>query len=320
MRNSQGDRWTEADVPVQRGRTAVVTGANTGLGFETARVLATRGAQVVLACRNLGQAKEAAARILSSQPHPAPLADVQAVRLDLASLASVREAAEEIGSAYGPVDLLINNAGVMMTPYRRTDDGFELQLGVNHLGHFALTGLLLGQMLGRAGSTLVPQAHPRVVTVSSNGHKSGRIDFEDLQSQRRYRRMAAYYQSKLANLMFTFELQRRLAGAQAQTQALAAHPGKARTELTRYLPGWLRLEDLVIEQPLGQSAAMGALATLRAAADPAARGGEYYGPGGRGELRGYPRMVASTERARDVEAQQRLWQESERLTGVSYPV
>jgi NAD(P)-dependent dehydrogenase (short-subunit alcohol dehydrogenase family) len=312
MRNSQGDRWTEADVPVQRGRTAVVTGANTGLGFETATVLATRGAQVVLACRNLGQAKEAAARILSSRPHPAPPVDVQAVRLDLASLASVREAAEEIGSAYGPVDLLINNAGVMMTPYRRTDDGFELQLGVNHLGHFALTGLLLGQMLGRVGS--------RVITVSSNGHKSGRIDFDDLQSQRRYRRMAAYYQSKLANLMFTYELQRRLAGAPAPIPALAAHPGKARTELTRYLPGWLRLEDLVIEQPLGQSAAMGALATLRAAADPAARGGEYYGPGGRGELKGYPRLVASTERARDVEAQQRLWQESERLTGVSYPV
>jgi NAD(P)-dependent dehydrogenase (short-subunit alcohol dehydrogenase family) len=320
MRNSQGDRWTEADVPVQRGRTAVITGANTGLGFETARVLAARGAQVVLACRNPGQAKEAAARILSSRPHSAPPADVQVVRLDLASLASVREAAEEIGSAYGPVDLLINNAGVMMTPYRRTDDGFELQLGVNHLGHFALTGLLLGRMLGRAGS--------RVVTVSSNGHKSGRIDFDELRvgsgegirSQRRYRRMAAYYQSKLANLMFTYELQRRLAGAQAQTQALAAHPGKARTELIRYLPGWLRLEDLVIEQPLGQSAAMGALATLRAAADPAAHGGEYYGPGGRGELRGYPRLVASTERARDVEAQQRLWQESERLTDVSYPV
>ena len=331
MRNSQGDRWTEADVPVQRGRTAVITGANTGLGFETARVLAARGAQVVLACRNAGQAKEAVARILSSRPDSAPpadvqvvrldlaslasvreAADVQVVRLDLASLASVREAADEIGSAYGPVDLLINNAGVMGTPCRRTVDGFELQLGVNHLGHFALTGLLLGRMLGRAGS--------RVVTVSSNGHKSGRIDFDDLQSQRRYRRWAAYYQSKLANLMFTYELQRRLAGAQAQTQALAAHPGKARTELIRYLPGWLRLEDLVIEQPLGQSAAMGALATLRAAADPAARGGEYHGPGGRGELRGYPRLVASTERARDVEAQKRLWQESERLTGVSYPV
>jgi NAD(P)-dependent dehydrogenase (short-subunit alcohol dehydrogenase family) len=301
-------------VPVQRRRTAVITGANTGLGFETARVLAAAGARVVLACRDLGRAKEAAARMLSGSPRPtgAPPADVQAVRLDLASLASVREAADEICSAYGPIDLLINNAGVMMTPYRRTADGFELQLGVNHLGHFALTGLLLDPILGREGS--------RVVTVSSNGHKPGRIDFDDLQSQRRYRRMAAYYQSKLANLMFSYELQRRLAGAQARTQALAAHPGKARTELTRYLPGWMRLEDLMIEQPLGQSAAMGALATLRAAADPAARGGEYYGPGGRGELKGYPRLVSSSERARDVEAQQRLWQESERLTGVRYPV
>jgi NAD(P)-dependent dehydrogenase (short-subunit alcohol dehydrogenase family) len=318
MRSSQDNKWTETDVPVQRGRTAVITGANTGLGFETARVLAMRGARVVLACRDLGRAKEAAARILGGRPQPAgaspgePPSDVQAVRLDLASLASVREAAEEIGAAYGPIDLLVNNAGVMWTPLRRTADGFELQLGVNHLGHFALTGLLLEQMLGREGS--------RVVTVSSNGHKSGRIDFGDLQSQRRYRRMAAYYQSKLANLMFTYELQRRLAAAQARTQALAAHPGKARTELTRYLPGWMRMEDLIVEQPFGQSAEMGALATLRAAADPAARGGEYYGPGGRGELRGYPRLVDSSDRARDAEAQQRLWRESERLTGVSYPV
>jgi NAD(P)-dependent dehydrogenase (short-subunit alcohol dehydrogenase family) len=303
MRNGQDGKWTEADVPAQRGRTAVITGANTGLGFETARVLAARGARVVLACRDLGRAKQAAARIVG---------DVQTVRLDLASLASVREAVGEIGSAHGPIDLLINNAGVMMTPFGRTADGFELQLGVNHLGHFALTGLLLEQMLGREGS--------RVVTVSSNGHKSGRIDFGDLQSQRRYRRMAAYYQSKLANLMFTYELQRRLAAARARTQALAAHPGKARTELTRYLPGWMRLEDLVIEQPFGQNAAMGALATLRAAADPAARGGEYYGPGGRGEQRGYPRLVAASERARDLDTQQRLWRESERLTGVSYPV
>jgi NAD(P)-dependent dehydrogenase (short-subunit alcohol dehydrogenase family) len=314
MRSSQGDKWTEADVPAQRGRTAVITGANTGLGFETARVLAARGAQVVLACRDLGQAKEAAVRILSEGARSGGVAasDLHAVRLDLASLASVREAADEIALAYGPIDLLINNAGVMMTPYRRTADGFELQLGVNHLGHFALTGLLVGQMLGREGS--------RVVTVSSNGHKPGRIDFDDLQSQRRYRRMAAYYQSKLANLMFTYELQRRLAGAAAPTQALAAHPGKAQTELIRYLPGWMRIEDRLIEQPLGQSAAMGALATLRAATDPAASGGEYYGPGGWGELRGYPRLVASSERARDAEAQQRLWRESERLTGVSYPV
>jgi NAD(P)-dependent dehydrogenase (short-subunit alcohol dehydrogenase family) len=313
MRNGQGDRWTEADVPAQRGRTVVITGANTGLGFETARVLAARGARVVLACRDLGRAKEAAARILGGSSHSdATPRDVQAVRLDLASLASVREAADEIGSAVGQVDLLINNAGVMMTPFGRTADGFELQLGVNHLGHFALTGLLLGLMLDRESS--------RVVTVSSNGHKSGRIDFDDLQSQRRYRRMAAYYQSKLANLMFTYELQRRLEGARARTQSLAAHPGKARTELTRYLPGWARFEDIVVEQRFGHSAAMGALATLRAATDPAAQGSEYYGPAGRGELRGYPRLVDSSERARDLDAQQRLWRESERLTGVNYPV
>jgi len=306
MPKSRPEHWTEADVPAQRGRTAVITGANTGLGFETARVLAARGARVVLACRDLGRAKEAAARI-----ERAPLPP-EVIRLDLASLASVREAADEIASAHDQIDLLINNAGVMMTPYERTADGFERQLGVNHLGHFALTSLLLPRMSGVPGS--------RIVTVASNGHKLGRIDFDDLQSERRYRRMAAYYQSKLANLMFTYELQRRLQAAGARTEALAAHPGKARTELTRYLPAWMQWSDLVMEQPFGHNAAMGALATLRAATDPAARGGEYYGPGGRGELRGYPRLVASTERARDTGAQQRLWRESERLTGVTYPV
>ena len=306
MGKSQRERWSEADVPVQRGRTAVITGANTGLGFETARVLAARGAHVVLACRDLGRAKDAAARIEGGAVPP------EVIRLDLASLASVREAADEIGSAHDRIDLLINNAGLMMTPYERTADGFELQLGVNHLGHFALTAHLLPRMIGVPGS--------RVVTVASNAHKYGRIGFDDLQSERRYRRTAAYGQSKLANLMFHYELQRRLTAAAAQTEATAAHPGKARTELTRYLPGWMQWADLMIEQPFGHNAAMGALATLRAATDPAARGGEYYGPGRRGETRGYPRLVTSTERARDTEAQQRLWRESERLTGVAYPI
>jgi NAD(P)-dependent dehydrogenase (short-subunit alcohol dehydrogenase family) len=309
VRGSRRKRWTETDVPAQRGRTAVITGANAGLGFQTARVLAARGARVVLACRDLGRAKEAGARI---DRDPNCLTPPEVIRLDLASLASVREAASEIGAAHDRIDLLINNAGVMMTPYQRTADGFELQLGVNHLGHFALTALLLPRMLGVPGS--------RIVTVASNGHKLGRIDFADLQSERRYRKMAAYYQSKLANLMFHYELQRRLAAAGAETEALAAHPGKARTDLTRYLPAWMRFGDLVMEQPFGHSAAMGALATLRAATDPAARGGEYYGPGGPGGFRGYPRLVTSTGRARDTDAQQRLWRESERLTGVSYPV
>jgi NAD(P)-dependent dehydrogenase (short-subunit alcohol dehydrogenase family) len=316
MQKSQRERWSETDVPVQWGRTAVITGANTGLGFETARVLAARGARVVLACRDLGRAKQAAARIDPGPDRPLPPeaapAEIRTVRLDLASLASVREAADEIGSAHDQIDLLINNAGVMMTPYERTADGFELQLGVNHLGHFALTALLLPRMMGVPGS--------RIVTVASNGHKLGRIDFDDLQSERRYRRMAAYYQSKLANLMFHYELERRLAAAAVATEAIAAHPGKARTDLTRHQPRWMQFGNLMIKHPFGHNAAMGALATLRAATDPAARGGEYYGPSSRGEFRGYPRLVTSTARARDTEAQQRLWRESERLTGVTYPI
>jgi NAD(P)-dependent dehydrogenase (short-subunit alcohol dehydrogenase family) len=311
MRGGQGDRWTEADVPAQRGRTVVITGANTGLGFETARVLAARGAQVVLACRDLGQAKEAAAAILSGSARPDEVAPVglHAVRLDLASLASVREAADEIGSAYGPIDLLINNAGVMMTPYRRTADGFELQLGVNHFGHFALTGLLLPRMLGREGS--------RVVTVSSNAHKPGRIDFDDLQSQRRYRRMAAYSQSKLANLMFTYDLNRRLRLKGAPTVALAAHPGFADTELMRYLPDFV---PSWMWRPVTQPADKGALPTLRAATDPDARGGQYYGPDGIGEVKGHPKVVASSAQSRNEDLQRRLWTLSEELTGVTFPV
>jgi NAD(P)-dependent dehydrogenase (short-subunit alcohol dehydrogenase family) len=281
----------------------VVTGGNTGLGFETARVLAARGAQVVLACRDLDRARGAAARMAPG---------VRSVRLDLASLDSVRAAAAEISAACDTIDLLVNNAGVMMTPFGHTADGFELQLGVNHLGHFALTGLLLDRMLGAAGS--------RVVTVSSNAHRYGRIVFDDLQSARRYRRTAAYGQSKLANLLFGYELQRRLAAAGAPTVALSAHPGKARTELNRYLPLAGRAFDVLIEQRVSHTAALGALATLRAATDPAASGGEYYGPGGRGEYTGYPHLVSTSAQARDTVAQQRLWRESERLTGVVYPV
>lgn len=234
------------------------------------------------------------------------------LHLDLASLSSVREAAAELRSAYPRVDLLVNNAGVMVPPYRRTADGFELQFGVNHLGHFALTGLLLGRMLGTPGS--------RVVTVSSNNHKKGRINFDDLQSERRYRRTAGYGQSKLANMMFTYELQRRLNAAGAPVIATAAHPGMCRTELGRNLAPVSQAFYVLVERPFAQSPAIGALSILRAATDPAAGGGAYYGPDGRGEERGYPRQVMSSEQARDVSAQQRLWRESERLTGVGYPV
>jgi NAD(P)-dependent dehydrogenase (short-subunit alcohol dehydrogenase family) len=295
-------------VPDQAGRTAVVTGANSGIGFEAAVVLAKRGADTVLACRDTGKAGAAADRLAAA----APGASVSVVRLDLASLESVRAAADQILDACPRVDLLINNAGLMWPGYGTTADGFELQFGTNHLGHFALTGLLLEAMLPVPGS--------RVVTVSSTGHRTGRIDFADLQSERHYGRMAAYAQSKLANLMFTYELQRRLSAAGAPTAALAAHPGVAFTELTRSLPGVIQSANHAIGGLFTQSAAMGALPTLRAATDPAAAGGEYYGPSGLAQVKGYPVRVSSSARSRDQATQQRLWAESERLTGVTYPV
>jgi NAD(P)-dependent dehydrogenase (short-subunit alcohol dehydrogenase family) len=300
--------WTEADVPDQSGRTAVITGGNSGIGFEAARVLARRGARLFLGCRDQGKAHDAVARIRAR----APGADVRVVPLDLASLRSVRAAAAQIRSDGEGIDLLINNAGVMMPPYGVTADGLELQFGINHLGHFALTGLLLDRLAGRPGA--------RVVTVSSNSHREGRINFDDLQSQRGYRRIAGYGQSKLANLMFTYELQRRLAAAGSPAIAAAAHPGLTRTDLARYLSRVMTAYYVLVERPLAQSAAMGALGTLRAATDPAVRGGDYYGPvRWRGE-RGHPQRIASSERSHDEGAQRRLWQESERLTGVRYAV
>jgi NAD(P)-dependent dehydrogenase (short-subunit alcohol dehydrogenase family) len=299
---SAGTPWTEADVPDQSGRIAVVTGANTGIGFEAARVLAERGATVVLACRSQERAESAVARI-----GPSAGGKVATVRLNLASLASVRQAAQDLRDRYERLDLLINNAGLMMPPYGRTEDGFELQFGTNHLGHFALTGLLLDRMLS------VPRS--RVVTVSSNGHRMGRIDFGDLQWERGYNRMGSYGRSKLANLLFTYELQRRLAAAGAATEALAAHPGTSRTELTRNLPAWMKAVSVVVP---AQSSAMGAVPVLRAATDPRAHGGEYYGPARFGEMTGPAKRVQSSARSHDEEVARRLWEESERLTGVTY--
>lgn len=303
-------RWTEAEVPDQRGRTAVVTGANSGIGLETARVLAEHGARVILACRDSSRGEAAVARIRRT----APDAELGTVRLDLASLASVREAAAELHQRLPGIDLLINNAGLMVPPYGLTEDGFESQIGTNHLGHFALTGLLIGRLRHVPGS--------RVVTVSSNGHRMGRIDFEDLQSERRYRAMAAYGQSKLANLLFTYELQRRLAASGAETVAVAAHPGTASTDLTRHSPAFVRVIGAgrlgPITSWLVQGPDMGALPTLRAATDPAARGADYYGPRGIGEFTGFPVRVGSNARSHDEDTQRRLWEESERLTGVSY--
>jgi len=301
-------KWTSTDIPDQTGRTAVITGANTGLGYETARALASHGARVVLAVRNLDKGKAAADLIARRSPG----ADVTLQELDLTSLDSIRAAAGELRAKHDRIDLLINNAGVMMTPKETTKDGFELQFGTNHLGHFALTGLLIDRLLDTPGS--------RVVTVSSMGHRlfgSRGIRFDDLQWERSYSRTGAYGQAKLANLMFTYELQRRLVGT--HTIAAAAHPGGSRSELARNLPPVMRGAFKLLE-PMFQDADMGALPSLRAATDPGVIGGQYYGPDGIGEQRGYPKVVGSNAASHDVEAQHRLWAVSEQLTGVVYPV
>jgi len=295
--------WTEQHIPDQHGRVAIVTGANTGLGFETARMLAARGAAVVLAVRDVEKGRRAAARITG---------DVTVQALDLTSLDSIRSAAADLRAAHPRIDLLVNNAGVMYTPKQTTADGFELQFGTNHLGHFALTGLLLDRLLPVPGS--------RVVTVSSTGHRiRAAIHFDDLQWERSYSRAAAYGQSKLANLMFTYELQRRLA-PHATTIAVAAHPGVSNTELTRNTPAAIRLPVTWLAPLLTQKPEMGALPTLRAATDPTAVGGQYYGPGGLGEIRGYPKPVTSSPDSHDQAVQQRLWTVSEELTGVTFPL
>jgi NAD(P)-dependent dehydrogenase (short-subunit alcohol dehydrogenase family) len=312
MKQDSGSRWTAKDVPDQHGRVAVITGGSGGLGLETARVLTAHGATVVLAGRDQAKVAGAGGELQAARPD----ASVQTVEVDLASLESIRKAAADLSGRFASLDLLINNAGLMFPPYGLTKDGYELQFGTNHLGHFALTGLLMPQLLATPGS--------RVVTVSSNGHRAGRINFADLNSARHYQRMLAYSQSKLANLMFTYELQRRLTAARVQTIALAAHPGTARTDLTRHMsklsnaamgPRFRALNAWLV-----QDAATGALPTLRAATDPAAVGGTYYGPDGFLQLTGFPVVVTSSSRSLNRQAQRRLWVESEQLTGITYPV
>ncbi|MFC9994177.1 oxidoreductase [Nocardia sp. NPDC127526] len=291
--------WNETHIPDLSGRIAVVTGANTGLGFETARALAEHGATVVLACRDTDRAAAAADRIARTAPDAA--IDIQA--LDLAALGSIRLAAEAIRGRYAHIDLLINNAGVTGLS-GTTADGFEIQFGINHLGHFALTGLLLERLLS------APAA--RVVTVSSIGHRFGRIRPEAPAESSGN----AYAKSKLANLLFTHELDRRLAHTPAS--ALAAHPGGASTEVFRYSPAVFRLPNLAIARLFGRTPAMGALPTLRAATDPKAVGGQYFGPCGLFEIQGYPEVVKASAHAHDRERQRGLWEASEALTGVRF--
>lgn len=305
--------WSAADIPDQRGRRIVVTGANSGIGLETARELARAGASVTLACRDPGRGEAACAAIRAA----VPAADVVLGQLDLADLASVRAFAQ---TQQEPLDVLVNNAGVMATPPRRTVDGLELQLATNHLGHFALTALLADRLLAADGES-------RVVTVSSVTHRFARIDFADLQRERAYGPWSAYAQSKLANLLFAYELQRRIDAAHlsASLVSLAAHPGYAATALTTsgaQLGGPSLVARLVgaVDPLVGQSAASGALPLLYAATVPELAGGSYVGPGGPLQLRGHPRLVSSSAASKDPDTARRLWQASEALTGVAFPL
>jgi len=302
-------KWTSAQIPDQGGRTAIVTGANSGLGLSAARELARHGAKVVLACRNAEKGAAAVSEIESAVPG----AQVELAELDLGSLASVEAFAGAFRARHGAegLDLMINNAGVMAPPRRETADGFELQLGTNLLGHFALTGRLIGLMQGREDA--------RVVTLSSNAHKMGRIDFDDLQSERGYKRWSAYGQSKLADLMFTLELDRRLRAAGSSVHSVASHPGYAATNLqTAAAPAVDRIVMRMTNLVMAQGADMGALPTLYAATFPDLEGGSYVGPDGIGEFRGHPHVVSPSRAARDEQVAARLWEVSEELTGVHF--
>lgn len=305
--------WTTADLPDLTGRVAVVTGANSGLGYETALALAGCGAHVTMAVRDTAKGETAAAEMRRTFPD----ADLEVSALDLASLASIREFASRWSASHPDgLDLLINNAGVMALPHRLTADGFEMQIGTNHLGHFALTGLLLPALVARHRS--------RVVTVSSFAHRMGRLNLDDLMGEKRYRAWGAYGQSKLANLLFTAELQRRLDRAHLSVKAMAAHPGYSNTNLqsaSAKMKGQSfqatvtdRMNDV-----MAQSASMGALPTLFAATAPGLPGDSFVGPNGFMELRGYPQLVGRSARAADAADAAALWTVSEQLTGVNYP-
>jgi NAD(P)-dependent dehydrogenase (short-subunit alcohol dehydrogenase family) len=305
-------KWTADDIPDLHDKLAIVSGANSGLGLETTRALARKGATVIMACRSADKAKSARDELLDDGIAPARL---ELRTLDLSSLASIRSFADNVRASYPKLDLLINNAGVMALPYSKTADGFEMQIGTNHLGHFALTGLLLEPLLATEGA--------RVVTVSSLMHKLGSIRFDDLSWERGYRPWPAYCQSKLANLLFGFELQRRFEARGSKLLSLASHPGYAATNLQTAGPRMTNssFRERVYEignRMVAQNAAGGALPSLYAATAQDARGGEYYGPGGAMEMKGEPKRVAARSKAHDREAAKRLWALSQELTGADY--
>jgi NAD(P)-dependent dehydrogenase (short-subunit alcohol dehydrogenase family) len=295
-------KWSSQDIPSQQGRIILITGATSGLGKEAAKVLASKGATVVMAVRNTHKGEAVAKQISADFPN----AKVDIRALDLGSLASVKSFAKVILSEYDKIDVLINNAGVMMCPYSKTEDGFEIQMGVNHLGHFALTGLLMPLLMRTKGS--------RVVATSSIAHKSGYINFDDINWEaRKYKTTKAYSDSKLANLYFMYELASKFKGDENAPTVTTSHPGWTKTELDRHSGLASFIGNIV-----AQTVEMGTLPTLRAATDLDAKSGDYFGPAGVMEMRGHPVLVPSTELARNTENAKKLWNMSEQLTGVNY--
>jgi len=302
------ENWTIENIPDLSGKIIIITGANSGIGFESAREFVRKGAEVIVASRNPEKAEQAIVKIREELP----AANLKFIELDLANLASIRKFTEEFKLGYSRLDILLNNAGIMLVPFGKTVDGFERTVGTNYLGHFALTGQLLDRLSATPGA--------RVVSVASNAHYAGEMDFNDLLFDNGgYAPMKAYGRSKLANLLFTYELQRRFQSTGNEVIALAAHPGISATELANHL--FFNLISWLIQPVMKlifQSSAMGALPSLRAAVDPEAQGGQYYGPDGQGEKSGYPIVVDSNSASKNEEDASRLWDISEKLTGIKY--
>jgi len=298
------EKWTTDNIPDLRGKTMLVTGANSGIGFETSLALAQKGAHVIMACRDQRKADEAKARLTRI----VPAARITLVTLDLADLDSVRNCAEAVIQTHDQLDVLINNAGVMATPYSKTKQGFEMQIGTNYLGHYALTGLLLPILQATPGS--------RTVSLSSLGANYGKLDLDDIMSEhKKYKTYDAYSQAKLANLVFALELARKLEASGSETISIAVHPGGSPTNLQR-TSGFLMAK--IITPLLSQSADKAALPSLLAATDGSARNGSYWGPTGFMKLKGYPGPAAIPKQAKDLESARRLWELGEQLTGVKY--
>ncbi len=305
------DKWTTADIPDFTGKTIIVTGGNSGLGYESVKALAMKGAHVILTSRTQKKGAEAKQKLEKEINK----GTIEILTLDLADLSSVKEFAIAINRKFKTIDVLLNNAGIMMTPYQLTKDGFESQFGTNHLGHFALTALMKERLLNTPGS--------RIVNVSSNAHKYGKMDWENLmfESGKGYAPLKAYGRSKLANLLFTYELDRRLQAAGSSSKALAAHPGTSKTNLARYVENKFVFK---LFSPflalMAQPASQGALPQLRAATDPKTQGSEYYGPDGLNQIKGYPVKVDSSKASYNAEDAQKLWDISEQLTGIRFQI